>query len=158
MNFEIKVYNKKPEGFFPKVEVAATYVNFDGKLLLLELASHKQEAGFWGVPAGKLERDEMPLTGAKRELFEETGIDMSLDHFHSLGTLYFSKPDIDYAYHIFSLDLKTWCPVSLSAEHTSYKWVLPAETKSLPLMKGADQALDVYYASKSKQAEAGRIS
>ncbi len=49
-----------------------------------------------GVPAGKLESDEIPVKGAKRELFEETGMDISLDDFHSLVALYISKPDFDY--------------------------------------------------------------
>lgn len=155
MNTEIKVHNEKPEGFLPKVEVAASYVNLNGKLLLLELASHKQEAGLWGVPAGKLESDEIPVKGAKRELFEETGIDISLDDFHSLGALYISKPDFDYTYHIFSVNLNTEYPVSLSAEHTSYKWVLPTEAKSLPLMNGANQALDAYYQHSSKKKWSG---
>lgn len=140
MHTEIKVHNKKPEGFTPKVEVAAIYVTLNNKFLFLEIASHKQEAGLWGVPAGKLESDEIPIKAAKRELFEETGIDISLDEFQPLGTLYISKPDIDYSYHIFSVHLNTECPVNLSAEHTSYKWVLPTEVKSLPLMNGAYQA------------------
>ncbi|PJD95920.1 MAG: NUDIX hydrolase [Parachlamydia sp.] len=145
MNSEIKVYEKKPEDFFPKVEVAATYVSLNGKLLLLELAPKKQEAGAWGVPAGKLEVDEMPVKGAQRELFEETGIDKDIEDFQSLGALYIRKPDLDYTYHLFSLNLNTQYPVCLSPEHSSYKWVSPAEARNLPLMNGANQALDVYY-------------
>ena len=30
------------------------------------------EAGSWGVPAGKIEPNEIPLQGAARKLFEET--------------------------------------------------------------------------------------
>lgn len=144
MNTEIKVYHEKPEGFLPQVEVAATYIHLNGKLLLLENASHKQEAGFWGVPAGKLEAGERPTEGAKRELFEETGIDIHLHHFHSLGVLYIRKPEIDYIYHPFSVRLQTHHPVYLSSEHTSYQWVLPPEAKSLPLMNASNEALDAF--------------
>lgn len=141
---EIKVYRTKPEKFLPKVEIVAIYVSLNGKLLLLEIASHKQEAGLWGVPAGKLESGEIPVKGAKRELLEETGLDISLENFQSLGVLYMSKPDMDYTYHIFSINLQTNHPICLSAEHIAYKWVSPAEAKSLPLMKGAYQALEDY--------------
>jgi 8-oxo-dGTP diphosphatase len=155
MNSEIKVYEKKPEDFFPKVEVAATYVNLNGKVLFLKLAPNKQEAGAWGVPAGKLESHEMPVNGAKRELFEETGVDISLNNFQSLGTLYIRKPDIDYIYHLFSVSLNTQPSICLSTEHSSYQWVSPSESKNLPLMNGAHQALDAYIRSSSKKGRSG---
>jgi 8-oxo-dGTP diphosphatase len=140
----IQVFEQKPDDFSPSVEISAVYVNVNGKLLLLELSSEKPEPGAFGVPAGKLERGEAPLKGAKRELQEETGIDLPEDQFRSLGKLYMRKPSIDYAYHLFSVHLTEFPAVRLSCEHTSYKWVLISETKELPLMQGAHPALDFY--------------
>lgn len=146
MNSEIKVYDKKPENFSPQIEVAATYVNFKGKLLFLQLASNKSEKGTWGVPAGKLEAEEKPVQGAKRELFEETGIDInSEDSFQWIGMLYIRKPEIDYVYYRFEVNLKSLPTIHLSKEHCSYLWVSREEAKNLPLMGGAKQALDDYY-------------
>lgn len=144
MNAEIKVYAKQPQDFFPKVEVAATFVNLLGKLLFLQCASHKVEVGLWGIPGGKLERDETPVNGAKRELFEETGLDISLSDFLALGALYINKPDIDYTYHLFSISLKALFSVRLSDEHLAYQWMTPSEAKNLRLMNGESQALDIY--------------
>jgi 8-oxo-dGTP diphosphatase len=156
MNSEITIYDKKPEGFSPKVEVAATYVNVNGKLLLLKLSPHKPEGGTWTVPAGKLEVGENPILGAKRELFEETGIEIGSEkEFKARGALYIRKPDVDYIYHMFSIDLPSAPSVRLSVEHCSYQWVSKDEAKTLPLMNGATHALGAYYQSSLKPSRSG---
>lgn len=142
----IRVCKQKPKDFSPKVEIAAIYVNVDGRLLFLKLSHKKSEAGSWGVPAGKLEVNESPLKGAKRELFEETGIVVIPDKsFQVLGKLYVSKSEIDYIYHAFILDLDEQTTIHLSDEHSSYKWVSKDEAERLHLMTGAKEALDFYY-------------
>ena len=149
---ETKIYEQRPSDFSPKVEVAATYVKFGDKLLFLELSHNKSEAGAWGVPAGKLESNEEPIKAAKRELFEETGINVPSESlFQSFGQLYVRKPDIDYIYHLFGVNLKTLPDIHLSNEHLSHKWVLRQEAEQLPLMQGAKGALDFYYQRASEQ-------
>ena len=139
-----EVYEHVPEGFSPQVEIAAVYVNVDGRILLLQIADHKQEKGAWGVPAGKLEANEEPLHAAKRELFEETAIDVPLDKLRALGVLYVRKPSLDYVYHLFGLNLDAIPSLTLSSEHSSHIWVSREEAHALPLMDGAGRALDVY--------------
>lgn len=156
MNSEIFVYNKKPKDFYPKVEVAAIYLNVNDKLLLLELSADKQEKGAWGVPAGKLEVGERPSQAAKRELLEETGIDIEAESsFRSLGELYIRKPEIDYIYHLFGINLMSSPAISLSSEHCSYRWVSRFEAESLPLMNGAKLALDTYFQRSAKKHRSG---
>ena len=146
MNSNIKVYNKIPNDFDAKVEVAAIYVKVDDKILLLQLANNKAEKGAWGLPAGKLEVLEMPLQAAQRELFEETGIYiLSTDQFQSLGTLYMRKPQLDYAFHLFEIKFDIIPTLTLSNEHSSHKWVSKEEAENLPLMSGGKEALDNYY-------------
>lgn len=152
MNVEIFVYDKKPKDFSPKLEVAAIYLNVNGKLLLLELSTDKQEQGKWGVPAGKLEINERPVQAAKRELLEETGVDIeSESFFHSLGELYIRKPEIDYIYHLFGINLESPPTICLSPEHCSYQWVSRFEAENLPLMNGAKLALDTYFQRSAKK-------
>lgn len=156
MNSNINIYDKMPEQFSPKVEVAAIYVNVSGKILLLQLANHKNEKGSWGVPAGKLEAHEKPLHAAKRELFEETGINIeSDDAFQSLGALYIRKPELDYVYHLFGIRLDAIPSLFLSDEHCSHVWVSRGEAEALPLMNGAKQALDAYYQASDKPVRTG---
>jgi len=50
----------------------------DGRVLLVE-EGKDAAAGTWNLPAGRLEGDEDPRTGAVREALEEVGIDVSPD-------------------------------------------------------------------------------
>ena len=142
----MNTFELRPEDFSPQIEVAATYVSAGGKLLFLKLGSSKSEAGAWGVPAGKLKLNESPISGARRELFEETGIHIPEEALlHALGQLFIRKPDIDYVYHLFSLNLEQKPEIQLSSEHSEYKWVTQPGIETLPLMKGAKEALLFYY-------------
>ena len=78
-----QVFEKPPADFHPRVEIAACYLEVDHHLLLLQRTREKSEPGLWGVPAGKIEPGEIPLHGALRELFEETGI--AAPHLTDLG-------------------------------------------------------------------------
>jgi 8-oxo-dGTP pyrophosphatase MutT (NUDIX family) len=150
-----EIYEQKPEGFSTPIEVAATYVNLNGKILFLKLAHNKPEANSWGVPAGKLEVDELPADGAKRELFEETGISIdSSTAFQSLGKLFFRK-NVDFVYHLFGLNLSDLPGVQLSMEHTDHKWVSRHEAENINLMAGAKEALDIYFQRSSKKTRTG---
>lgn len=45
----------------------------NGKILLAKRAGHLIEAGKWTLPGGYMNRDELVIEAAKRELLEETG-------------------------------------------------------------------------------------
>lgn len=145
MKSDIKIYDKEPEGFSCKVEVAAIYVQRGDKILFLQIAENKMEKGSWGVPAGKLESQEDPLDAAKRELFEETGIVTESSNLQPLGKLYFCRPEMHYIYHLFGLQLNKDPSVFLSREHCSHAWVSKEEALALPLMVGAMEALEAYF-------------
>ncbi len=141
----IEVHEKAPAEFSPRVHIAACYLEIDNRVLFLQTAEGKSEAGKWGVPAGKLEKNETPRDAAIRELFEETGI--SLDpssQIRSLGPLYIRKPELDYVFHLFKVQLPQAPNVRLSDEHQSYKWASSKDVEEMPLMAGAMQALQHY--------------
>lgn len=151
MQNRIRVWDKKPTDFLSKVDVAAAYVEVEGRLLLLQLSDNKTESKRWGVPAGKIEMEEAPEEGVRRELFEETGIVLDSNHrIPFLGRLYIRKPEIDYTYHLFKVDFPSASPITLSKEHSAYKWVSLEEARNLALMDGAKEALE-YYVDKSSQ-------
>ena len=47
-------------------------------LLMLRTSEDDFQPGVWSLPGGKIEKDESPYDAAKRELFEETGIQSDL--------------------------------------------------------------------------------
>jgi 8-oxo-dGTP diphosphatase len=65
---------------------AAVIIEQDNKLLLLQRA-HEPWAGSWMIPAGYVEADEDPKDAAKREVLEETSLDVELGDL--LKTYYF---------------------------------------------------------------------
>lgn len=145
----VQVYETKPEKFNPQAEVAACYLECDGKLLLLLNALGDSEAGSWGVPAGKLESNEAPLHGAIRELFEETSISIDTSQIQSIGSLYIRKPEVDYIYHLFRIKMVTKPDIRLSPEHQNYRWVSAEEMEMMPIMIGGKEAYARYRALSS---------
>lgn len=145
MILDIEVHEKEPKGFSHQVQVAACHLEIDNKLLVLQRAAGGFEPGKWGVPAGKLEKNETVENAAIRELFEETGI--SISH-HSqiryLGALYMRKPKIDYLYHLFRVQIEQLPNLRLSNEHQNYKWASEKDLEKLPLMTGEKEALQHY--------------
>lgn len=139
----IQIFETKPIDFQSVVEAAACYIEVNGKVLWLKRAG-PLENGFWGVPAGKIEKGETPLEGALRELKEETGIILEKDKLSYLGPLYIRKPDIDYVYHSFKITLGSLPRVDLSREHSEYKWASGDELKTMPLMAGAAKILELH--------------
>ncbi len=59
----------------PVPAVCALCVDGDGRILLTRRA-WEPYAGMWDLPGGFLQEDEHPLDGLRRELREETGLDV----------------------------------------------------------------------------------
>jgi len=138
------VYTQKPQDFHPGVEVAACYLEINGKLLLLLRSEGKREAGRWGVPGGKIETGETPLEAAVRELREETGISIDPSQAQSHGCLYIRKPGADYTYHLFRILLQAEPIVRINGEHRAYRWAAAHEIELLPLMAGGKEVYRHY--------------
>lgn len=155
----IEVHEIAPAGFTPQVEVAACYLEMNNKLLLLQRAHGKLEAGKWGVPAGKLENNETPENAAKRELLEETGISLANPScIQRLNSLYIRKPEVDYIYHVFKVQLDQMPTVHLSDEHQSYTWATLKDIETIALMDGAKEALQHYQAMVVKKRTGASVN
>ncbi|MBS0624168.1 MAG: NUDIX hydrolase [Verrucomicrobia bacterium] len=153
---DTNIYEHAPHDFIPKLQVAACYLEFDGKLLVLKRSEEKIEGGKWGVPAGKLEQDESPHQAALRELKEETAImPAHPSHVRYLRTLCIRKPHIDYLYHMFYIHLDQQPQVVLSQEHKEYAWASEQERAKLELMDGAHKLIEYYKAAMSRLKRVG---
>jgi len=153
---DIEIYDRAPEGFAFQVQVAACYLEIDNKLLLLQRAFGEFfEPEKWGVPAGKLESHETPENAAKRELFEETGISLETSsETQRLHSLYIRKPEIDYVFHQFKVQLGQMPDICLSNEHQNYKWATSKDIEQISLMDGAKETLQHYRAGVFKKSGA----
>lgn len=60
------------------VAVCAAVIEHQGKILITERPSNKQQGGFWEFPGGKIEPGESPHQSLKREIREELDIQIGI--------------------------------------------------------------------------------
>src|SRR5947209_14723068 len=74
------------------IPAVLVYAQLDGRTLMLRRDSGRPDdyhKGKWNGLGGKLDIDESPLEAAKRELLEESGLDLPESAFRALGVLQF---------------------------------------------------------------------
>lgn len=82
-----------------KQRVRVIVENEQNEILLIVNVLRKRT--IWTLPGGGVDRGETPAEAAKRELYEETGIDAPLSHFHYLRTLHRSESQLAFSAPIF---------------------------------------------------------
>jgi len=91
--------------FKPNTTVAAI-VRFNNKYLIVEELENQQRV--YNQPAGHLEANENLIDAVKRELLEETGLDLTPDYLS--GIYYFYRPELNLYFmrfcFVFELDNK----------------------------------------------------
>ncbi len=105
----------------------------DRCLLLKRALTSKGNPGKWEFPGGKAEMREKFDEALLREVMEETGLTISLEHV--AGAAESEMPARKVAYLIMEARLESG-QVRLSSEHDDYAWVAPEE---LPTMDLAEQ-------------------
>ena len=100
----------------------------DGKILVLKRSCEEDVfAELWDIPGGKIEYGEKTIDGIKREVFEETGLDVEIE-FRPWSLWSFMTPAKERQTVGITLLAKYFGgEVKLSNEHTDYKWIYPSE-------------------------------
>lgn len=114
-----------------RVAAKAVIADEQGKVLLLREAGAYDEGtniGRFDVPGGRLEAGESYFEGLKREVKEETGLDVE-----PLYPIYVGewepviKGQPTHIYAIFTVCKSSGGQVSLSQDHDKFIWVSPEE-------------------------------
>ncbi len=135
------VFDRAPPEFTPKISVSACYTSYANKYVLLQRKIDKM----WGVPGGKIEKDESPLYAILRECLEETGIYLKRESIRFIKTVYISDPDKDFIFHIYAYVFDEKPNIMLhETEHQDYTWKTLEECMEMPLIWGEKEVLEKY--------------
>lgn len=100
------------------------------------------QPGMWTAPGGKCEPGEFPQEGARRELYEETGIQVPVERLASKGTLVQDHLGCTVSLHLFHTTLDAFPEqITLSSEHAQHCWIAPCDVRNLPLIFGASECI-----------------
>lgn len=117
---------------YPEPVVGAFIINRENKLFLMK--SHKW-SDLWVVPGGHIEGGETIEQALKREVQEETNMDITKPEFICLWEFIHGKQYHDKRHMLF-LNYRVGalsCTVKLNNEGQEYGWFTEEETKKLPL-------------------------
>jgi 8-oxo-dGTP diphosphatase len=117
-------------GFAPRLYglAAVVYAERDGKILLLKRAGGAL-SGQWFLPGGAVEPDELPEVAARRELVEESGLDV-VGELELVG----AYPIWVYGGDCLQLSYRgrvTDGDVVVSHEHDGAMWIDPVDQRAL---------------------------
>jgi 8-oxo-dGTP diphosphatase len=100
-----------------KTKVAQYGIIFkENKFLMLRLSKKADPSEAWIFPGGRLEHNEKPLDGLRREIKEESGLDVKIVFPCGIGMW-------DNRYAVFFVcKLNHKQKVKLSEEHQDFKW------------------------------------
>ncbi|NBD12010.1 MULTISPECIES: lipoyl(octanoyl) transferase LipB [Corallococcus] len=105
----------------------------DARVLLLHRTPER--GGFWQTVTGRLEPGELPASAARRELSEETGLDLpvrDLEYRHAFALGDVLPPKL-VEEHGFAVHAAPDAQVRLGPEHDAFEWVdVPTALERLP--------------------------
>jgi 8-oxo-dGTP diphosphatase len=95
----------------------------NNNLLIIKRSNYTvQKPGMWEIPGGRLEKkDEDPIEGLKREVKEETNLDIEI--IKPLNIQYFTRADNQKIMLTIFLCTPITKSIKLSKEHTDFEWI-----------------------------------
>jgi 8-oxo-dGTP diphosphatase len=136
-----------------RIATKALIVNDKGQILILREASTYEEGtnvGRYHLPGGRLNLGEAFQDGLKREVDEESGLQIEIGKPIYVGEW---RPVIKGVQNqivaIFFICKPLTNKVRLSEEHDDYKWVPPDEIKKYDVMSPEDKVFEEYNKSLS---------
>lgn len=110
-----------------------------GRVLVL-----KRHDGLWEFPGGGIEWGEDPKDCARREVKEETGLDVKDLEFLCITSAVYKKNDNDkHSIYIVYKGSVTSDRVILTREHAEFRWLLPSELRFLTFGLNAEPVIEL---------------
>lgn len=137
---------KELENFNPVFEIVSCVIEVNNEFLLLKRLPQKSEGNKWGLPAGKVDKGEDIKTAVKREVLEETGMDLNMNDVEYFEKIYVRYPDKDFLFHMFYLKLDSKPEVKIEPnEHSEYLWLKVEDALKNELVQDLAECLKYFY-------------
>jgi 8-oxo-dGTP diphosphatase len=112
-----------------RIAVKGFILDNENKLLLIQRRNNDpHKPGKWDIPGGRLELGENPFLGLKREIKEETNLEVEIKH--PIEVRHFTRDDGQNITMITFLCSPVHKNIILSEEHINYNWIQPTEAKT----------------------------
>lgn len=116
------------------------------EFLLLKRSDGEIYSGVWQMVTGSIDKNEKAYQTAIREIKEETNL--SPKQFWvvpNVNSFYEPKKDYICMVPVFAALVDLDCQVTISNEHSEYKWVNLEEAKKLLAWRGQRNSVDIIY-------------
>ncbi len=119
-------------------------VILEGERILLVERGHEPYRGYWGMPGGAVELGETVAEALRREVLEETGLDVEVGALVTYRDAVARRTDGSYAYHyviMYHLARVTGGILRAGDDAARAAWVPLADLPSFRLVPGLAQVL-----------------
>lgn len=131
-----------------RVAAKALIVNGEGKVLILREATTYKDGsntGRYHLPGGRLELGESFYDGLAREVREETGLEVEVQHALYVGEWHPVIRDVPHQIiAMFMLCRAKGTGVRLSEEHDKFIWIRPEEYSEHDLMEPEGKVIQTF--------------
>jgi 8-oxo-dGTP pyrophosphatase MutT (NUDIX family) len=143
------IYLTPPPNYKPRVDVVGVFIeDGEGRMLLLHRQKNKRQENTWGIPGGKIDKNETVEQAGMREVKEETGFDIAEQCIERLETVYIVYSEKDhFTYHMLRTRL-IGDPGAVKInwqEHKGFTWASPAEALRMELMPDEAPCIKLAY-------------
>jgi len=147
---DYEIFEEVPFNFNPVFEGVGCIVDFNGKVIILKRQKTKSQGDMWGLPSGKIEKNEKPEDAMQREIFEETGLKIEKEKIKFIKKIFVKYKDYDFIYYIYSTKLESKPEIKISLnEHQEFKWIKPETSlKMKNIIQGLDYCVKLVYGLK----------
>ena len=128
----------------PKSSLSLNLIIDSKNRLLMLLRSKSTQLGClqWGLPAGKIEKNETPFNAAVRERHEEIGSQHSVQLKKTWGPIRDSFYGGNYELYLFQYN---WIrgTIRLNNEHIAFRWVAKQDIAKMDIMLGVEEDIEI---------------